>query len=126
MNPMRDSDVPPPASAAQRGLRWLLRLPARVLIGTVHGYRLLLQPSIGNCCRYEPSCSTYALQCLHRHGALRGTLLAAWRVLRCNPLSAGGHDPVPGSTSPTSTQGQTRVVCGCAIDSPPDPIRHRS
>jgi len=46
-------------------------------------------------CRFEPSCSRYALDALERHGALKGALLAVWRVLRCNPLSKGGYDPVP-------------------------------
>jgi putative membrane protein insertion efficiency factor len=45
-------------------------------------------------CRYEPSCSHYAAEALRVHGPLRGALLAAWRVLRCNPWSQGGHDPV--------------------------------
>lgn len=46
-------------------------------------------------CRFEPSCSRYALEALRRHGPFRGTLLAVWRVLRCNPFNAGGYDPVP-------------------------------
>jgi putative membrane protein insertion efficiency factor len=46
-------------------------------------------------CRYEPSCSTYAAEAVSRFGAGRGTLLAGWRLLRCNPFSHGGFDPVP-------------------------------
>lgn len=46
-------------------------------------------------CRFTPSCSQYAVEALETHGALRGSLLAAWRVFRCNPLVPGGHDPVP-------------------------------
>ena len=73
----------------------LLRLPQRLLIGLVQAYRLLFSPWIGNVCRYYPSCSQYALDALNRHGALGGTALAAWRVLRCNPWSLGGCDAVP-------------------------------
>jgi putative membrane protein insertion efficiency factor len=47
-------------------------------------------------CKYEPSCSQYAEQAVRRHGVLRGLALAGWRLLRCNPWSKGGHDPVPG------------------------------
>ena len=73
----------------------LLQLPKRVLLLAVRAYRLLLSPWVGNVCRYYPSCSQYALDALHRHGALGGSALAAWRVLRCNPWSPGGCDPVP-------------------------------
>lgn len=73
----------------------LLNLPRLVLLALVRGYRLLLSPWIGNVCRYHPSCSQYALDALNRHGALGGTSLAVWRVLRCNPWSLGGCDAVP-------------------------------
>lgn len=69
-----------------------------VLIGLVRGYRLLFKAWVGPVCRYEPSCSAYALEALQRHGAWQGGTLAAWRVLRCNPWSHGGHDPVPSCT----------------------------
>lgn len=67
----------------------------RLLIGGVRGWRRFVSPLYGPRCRYHPSCSAYALGALERHGALRGTGLAAWRLLRCNPLSDGGYDPVP-------------------------------
>jgi uncharacterized protein len=73
----------------------LMTWPRRVLVGLVRAYRLLLSPWLGNVCRYYPSCSHYALDALNRHGALGGTTLAVWRVLRCNPWSLGGCDPVP-------------------------------
>ena len=76
-------------------LTHLTRVPQRLLLGLVHGYRLLLKPWLGNACRFEPTCSAYALQALQRHGALRGTALAGWRILRCNPWCAGGCDAVP-------------------------------
>ncbi len=74
----------------------LLLLPRRCLIGLVRAYRLLLSPSLGSSCRFEPSCSAYALEALGRHGAVAGSGLTMWRITRCNPWCAGGHDPVPG------------------------------
>lgn len=73
----------------------LVTLPRRVLTGLVLGYRLLLKPWIGNACRFEPTCSAYALQALQQHGALRGSVLSGWRILRCHPWCDGGCDPVP-------------------------------
>lgn len=71
------------------------RLPQRFLILLVRGYRLLLSPWLGSACRFEPSCSAYALGALERHGALAGSVLAAGRLARCHPGCRGGHDPVP-------------------------------
>jgi putative membrane protein insertion efficiency factor len=65
------------------------------LTGAVRLYQFTLRPVLGANCRFTPSCSDYALQALRTHGALRGTALAAGRVLRCNPWCEGGHDPVP-------------------------------
>ena len=68
---------------------------ARALSGAVRVYQYTLAPLLGGQCRYTPSCSVYAMDALAAHGAWRGTGLAAWRVLRCSPICAGGHDPVP-------------------------------
>ena len=68
---------------------------ARALSAGVVAYQWTLRPFIGAHCRYEPSCSHYALDALRRHGAGRGTWLATKRVLRCNPWTSGGDDPVP-------------------------------
>jgi putative membrane protein insertion efficiency factor len=76
-------------------LHHLLQLPQRLLIAGVQAYRLLLKPWLGNACRFEPTCSAYALQALQRHGAAAGATLAAARILRCKPWCAGGCDPVP-------------------------------
>jgi uncharacterized protein len=70
-------------------------LAARALIGLVRGYRFFLKPWLGNACRFEPTCSAYALQALERHGAAAGSYLAARRLARCHPWCAGGLDPVP-------------------------------
>lgn len=70
-------------------------LAQRVLMGLVRGYQLLLSPWLRAGCRYQPSCSNYAMQALRRHGAVAGSYMAAARILRCNPFCLGGHDPVP-------------------------------
>ena len=67
----------------------------RLLIALVRGYRLLLSPWLGSACRFEPTCSVYALQALERHGAGWGSYLTAARLVRCQPWCVGGHDPVP-------------------------------
>lgn len=69
--------------------------PRRALIGLVKGYRLLLSPWLGNSCRFEPTCSVYAIGALQRHGALPGAYLMLHRIGRCGPWCAGGCDPVP-------------------------------
>jgi putative membrane protein insertion efficiency factor len=69
--------------------------PGRALVRAIRVYRLLLSPSIGNACRFEPTCSLYAIGAVERHGALAGSLLAGGRILRCHPWCDGGHDPVP-------------------------------
>jgi uncharacterized protein len=74
---------------------WLHLLPRRVLITVVRGYRLLLSPWLGSACRFEPTCSRYALQALETHGAAAGSYLTAGRLLRCHPWCQGGMDPVP-------------------------------
>jgi putative membrane protein insertion efficiency factor len=60
----------------------------------VHFYRRVISPLLPRRCKYEPTCSTYAVQAIEELGVARGTVLAAWRVLRCNPWSHGGYDPV--------------------------------
>lgn len=74
----------------------LLRaLPAAVLIGVVRTYQLVVSPLLGPTCRFYPSCSSYAVQALRRHGALRGSWLTLRRLARCNPWNPGGVDHVP-------------------------------
>ena len=66
-----------------------------LLILLVKGYRLFLRHWLGGHCRFEPSCSTYSLQALERHGAATGSYLTLARIGRCHPWCQGGHDPVP-------------------------------
>jgi putative membrane protein insertion efficiency factor len=70
------------------------RVPALLGVGLVWLYRLTLGALFPTTCKYHPSCSEYAVQALRRHGLVRGSLLAGWRLLRCNPWSHGGFDPV--------------------------------
>lgn len=68
---------------------------ARIAALPVHAYRLLISPWLGSNCRYQPTCSAYALEALETHGALRGSWLALRRITRCHPFGGSGYDPVP-------------------------------
>lgn len=70
----------------------------RVPIALIRGYQRWISPLFGPRCKYYPSCSEYAVQAIGRYGILRGSVLAAWRLLRCNPFSHGGYDPVTEQT----------------------------
>ncbi len=65
------------------------------MLAAIAAYQRWLSPALGPRCRYEPSCSSYAADAVERFGPFRGLLLACWRLLRCNPFSHGGFDPVP-------------------------------
>jgi len=67
----------------------------RSVLALLAAYQRWISPSRGRRCRYEPTCSAYSAESVSRFGAARGLLLAAWRLLRCNPFSHGGFDPVP-------------------------------
>ena len=70
----------------------------RTAIALLRVYQRTLSPLLGPRCKYYPSCSDYAVQAIGRYGILRGSVLAAWRLLRCNPFSHGGYDPVSEQT----------------------------
>ena len=67
----------------------------RIVLAGIRGYRRFLSPLLGQHCRFIPSCSEYGLMAVEEWGAVRGSLLSAWRILRCNPFSAGGLDLPP-------------------------------
>lgn len=74
----------------------LVNIPRFILLGMIRGYQLLISPALPpDTCRFYPTCSHYGYQAIYKHGAIKGTALAVWRLLRCNPLNPGGFDPVP-------------------------------
>ena len=81
------------------GLDRIGRAVAGVLAAPIHAYRYLVSPLLPPCCRFQPTCSCYALEALAAHGPLKGSVLALRRVLRCHPVTAlgggSGYDPVP-------------------------------
>lgn len=79
----KEEEVPPPS------------LGARLMMALVRFYRACISPLLPRCCRFTPTCSQYALEALGKHGFWKGTGLAIWRILRCNPFNPGGYDPVP-------------------------------
>lgn len=90
----------------------------RLLIGAIRVYRLLLSPWLGGACRFEPTCSVYAIGAIEAHGALAGPALAVGRILRCHPWCAGGLDPVPVALPRLFTS-----LPGLRKAAPPDPDR---
>jgi uncharacterized protein len=66
----------------------------RIAAGAIKAYQRLISPMLPPSCRYWPTCSQYTLQAVQKHGVLKGGLMGAWRILRCNPWSKGGVDPV--------------------------------
>jgi putative membrane protein insertion efficiency factor len=79
------------------------------LIFFIYLYRHTLGLLLPRVCRFEPTCSQYAIDALKEHGVCRGIVLSAWRVVRCNPLSDGGWDPVPQAHSHAEHIDQTKV-----------------
>jgi hypothetical protein len=71
-----------------------VKAAVRVVQAPILAYRRVISPALPRRCKYEPTCSAYALGALQEFGILRGLVLAMWRVLRCNPFSHGGYDPV--------------------------------
>lgn len=92
--------------ALVRVARFVVRIPAFVLIAVFRLWQLLASPTYGQTCRFYPSCSAYGVEAVRRHGAVRGSWLTVRRIARCHPWNPGGVDPVP----PTS--GRAGDVCG--------------
>lgn len=82
----------------------------RLLIGLIKAYRLLLSPWLGSSCRFEPTCSVYALQALQRFGATKGSYLMLRRIGRCHPWCDGGLDPIPEASPESSSRLFTRLI----------------
>ena len=74
------------------------RFPAGLLLAPIRLYQRFVSPALPRRCKYEPTCSAYAVDAVREFGVVRGLILAGWRLLRCNPLSPGGYDPVEAQT----------------------------
>jgi putative membrane protein insertion efficiency factor len=95
-----ESEAPEHSHALEPGLReiplTLGNIPRLLLLAPIRLYQLTLSKGLPpNTCRFYPTCSHYGYQAIYKYGALKGGLMAAWRVLRCNPFNPGGIDPVP-------------------------------
>lgn len=74
----------------------LVNIPKFILLGLIRGYQKLISPALpADTCRFYPSCSHYGYQAIYKYGVFKGTGMAIWRLLRCNPYNKGGFDPVP-------------------------------
>ncbi|MBE0452182.1 MAG: membrane protein insertion efficiency factor YidD [Roseovarius sp.] len=91
---------------------------ARLLALPIRAYRLILSPWLGWHCRYQPTCSQYALEALEAHGAWRGGWLAARRIARCNPWGGCGYDPVPGAYKQCDQNALSPTGDTCDRDAP--------
>ncbi len=80
-------------NALRKVLECSVRLPGWGLIGLVRVYQYLISPMLGPRCRFQPTCSTYFIESIRKHGAIRGSLRGIWRIVRCNPWFPGGYDP---------------------------------
>lgn len=89
----RGAGGPAPRARYPAPLRALWRLPRLALVGVVRLYQGAVSPWLPATCRYTPTCSEYAVQALRQYGALRGGVLALWRIGRCNPWGGHGYDP---------------------------------
>jgi uncharacterized protein len=74
------------------------RFLATAVLAPIRLYQRLISPALPRRCRYEPTCSAYAVDAVRRYGVVRGIVLAVWRLVRCNPFSRGGYDPVEAQT----------------------------
>ncbi len=78
--------------------------PKNLLIILIKLYRLCISPWFTPCCRFQPTCSSYAKEALEEHGFIKGLSLSFWRIIRCHPFCKGGHDPVPSKKSSDASQ----------------------
>ena len=70
-------------------------IPRRLVLLPIRGYQRFISPGLPPSCRFTPTCSQYALEAVSKHGALKGSWLAARRLVRCHPFNPGGYDPIP-------------------------------
>ncbi len=72
-----------------------MSIVARLAVLMIRGYQVTVSPLLPAACRYQPTCSAYAIEAVERYGLVRGVWMGAWRILRCHPFARGGYDPVP-------------------------------
>jgi uncharacterized protein len=88
---MSSSEPPPTGVPAAHGFE---RVARAIVVAPIVIYQRVISPAIPRRCKYEPTCSRYAVEAIREYGILKGLVLAGWRLLRCNPWSLGGYDPV--------------------------------
>lgn len=91
-------------------LRFLARLPRRLFIALVRGYQAIVSPHLPSTCRYQPTCSNYAIQAFRQYGAVKGLILTIHRLLRCHPWGGHGYDPPRwfGEPRPSSSHAEPK------------------
>jgi uncharacterized protein len=92
------SILPSGGNRSPQGDDFERREPSRRVVAAlapIRFYQRFISPAFPRRCKYHPTCSAYAVEAIQRYGILKGTVMAAWRILRCNPFSHGGYDPVP-------------------------------
>lgn len=91
-------------AGARKAALALWQAPRNALVLLVRLYQLTLGPLVGGRCRFEPTCSSYFIEAVRSHGAVRGAMLGAWRILRCNPFGGSGYDPAPRRGGPAADE----------------------
>lgn len=81
-------------TSINRRLKGLSRITISLIVKVIRFYQNFLSPYLPRSCRFHPTCSYYAIEALQKKGLIKGILLSTWRIIRCNPLSKGGYDPV--------------------------------
>ena len=97
-----------------------------LLVGVVRLYRMGISPYFPSTCRYTPTCSEYAIVALKEYGALRGTILATWRILRCNPWGGHGHDSPAWPPGIEKREGRREKNCADVPSGEEESARHDS
>ncbi len=72
----------------------LINIPAKIGLFLIRMYQKFISPLLGDVCRFKPSCSHYTYEAIEKYGLIKGSLMGAWRICRCNPFNKGGYDPV--------------------------------
>lgn len=96
-------------------LNWINQLLSSCFIGCVKFYQWCISPLLPNSCRHIPSCSTYTIEAIQIHGAVKGSFLACKRILRCHPWGTSGYDPVPPKSVESDQFSNSSCSCVCHV-----------